>query len=59
MLDGGRTVRARRIALPGDDAWFAFLPDAGVRAFRSGDRRVGLRLPAASRQCGYRLARSF
>ena len=39
--------------------WFAFLPDAGVRGLRAGKQRVALRLPPASRQCGYALGRSF
>ena len=45
--------------LRGEDAWFAFLPDAAVRGFRAGKRRVALRLPPASRQCGYSASRSF
>ncbi|WP_028062241.1 hypothetical protein [Solirubrobacter soli] len=59
LLDGGRKLRTRRVSLPGEDAWFAFLPDVGVRGFRAGKRSVPLRLPPASAQCGYRLARSF
>ena len=60
VLDGNRTLRTRRIKRPGnDDVWFAFLPDAGVRGLRAGKQRVALRLPPASRQCGYALGRSF
>jgi hypothetical protein len=55
----GRSVKPRRIALKGDDAWVAVLPDAPVRGLRSGKRSVKLRLPPASAQCGYDLARSF
>jgi hypothetical protein len=58
-LDGGRTVRARRIPLRGKDAFVAFLPDARVLGLRSGDRRVALDLPPASAQCGYSADRAF
>ena len=60
VLDGDRAIRARRIKRPGRrDLWFAFLPDAGVRGLRAGKQRVPLRLPPASRQCGYGVGRSF
>jgi hypothetical protein len=59
LLAGGRAVKTRRIALRGEDAFFAFLPDAPVRGLGAGSHRVALRLPAASAQCGYTAARSF
>lgn len=59
LLDGGRTVRTRRIPLRGKDAFVAFLPDARVRGLRSGDHRVALDLPPASSQCGYSADRAF
>jgi hypothetical protein len=59
VLAGGRTVRSRTIALRGENAWVAFLPDATVRELRAGKDRVRLRLPPASRQCGYSTTRSF
>ena len=59
LLDGGRTVRTRRIPLRGEDAFVAFLPDARVRGLRSGDHRVALDLPPASSQCGYSADRGF
>ena len=59
LLEGGRTVRSRTIALSGEDAWVAFLPDAAVRGLRAGKRRVALSLPPASRQCGYSAYRGF
>ena len=59
LLDGGRTVRTRRIPLRGEDAFVAFLPDARARGLRSGDRRVALDLPPASSQCGYSADRGF
>jgi hypothetical protein len=59
VLDGGRTVRSRTISLRGEDAWVAFLPDAAVRGLRAGSRRVPLRLPPASAQCGHNVERVF
>jgi hypothetical protein len=59
LLDGGRSVRARRLAFPGDDGWVAFLPDTGVRGLKGGRSKVPLRLPPASEQCGYSLFRAF
>jgi hypothetical protein len=59
LLDGGRTVRARRLPLRGEDAFVAFLPDGRVRGLRSGDHRVALDLPPASSQCGYSVDRGF
>jgi hypothetical protein len=59
LLAGGRTVRARRIPLRGEDAFVAFLPDARVRGLRAGDRRVPLDLPPGSSQCGYSADRAF
>lgn len=59
LLAGDRTVRSRRIALRGDDAWVAFLPDAPVRGLASGKRSVPLNLPPASAQCGYMISRAF
>jgi hypothetical protein len=59
ILEGGRTIRSRTISLRGKNAWVAFLPDASVRGLRAGKHRVPLRLPPASRQCGYSAARSF
>lgn len=59
LLDGGRTVPARRLEFPGDDGWVAFLPDTGVRGLKGGRSRVALRLPPASEQCGYSLFRAF
>jgi hypothetical protein len=59
LLDGGRTVRTRRIPLRGEDAFVALLPDARVRGLRSGDHRVALDLPPASAQCGYSANRGF
>jgi hypothetical protein len=53
------SIRARRIALEGDDGWVAVLPDAPVTELRAGKRSVKLKLPPASAQCGYDLARSF
>jgi hypothetical protein len=58
-LANGQTVRSRRIALRGEDAWFAFLPDAGVIGLRAGKQRVAVDLPAPSAQCGYSLRRGF
>jgi hypothetical protein len=58
-LAGGRSVRARRIRLRGEDAWVAFLPDVGVRGLRSGRQRVVLDLPPAGSQCGYSADRAF
>jgi hypothetical protein len=58
-LAGGRTVRSRRIRLRGEDAWFAFLPDARVRRLRAGRFSVPLALPAATAQCGYSISREF
>jgi hypothetical protein len=59
LLDGGESVRARRIPLRGEDGWVAFIPDAGVRGLRAGEHDVPLDLPPASAQCGYSLSRSF
>ena len=59
LLDGGRSVRARRLAFPGDDGWVAFLPDTAVRGLKGGRSRLSLRLPPASEQCGYSLFRAF
>lgn len=59
VLDGGRTIRSRRLKLRGEDAWFAFLPDASVRALRAGKHRAALRVPPASAQCGYSVRRHF
>jgi hypothetical protein len=59
LLTGGGSVRTRRIPLPREDGWSALLPDAGVRALRSGERRVALALPPASAQCGYIARRGF
>jgi hypothetical protein len=59
LLEGGRTVRAQRISLRGEDGFVAFLPDARILGLRSGDRRVPLDLPPASAQCGYSAVRSF
>jgi hypothetical protein len=59
LLEGGRSLPTRRIALPGEDAWYAVLPDAAVTGLRSGKQRVALKLPPASAQCGYQLARAF
>jgi hypothetical protein len=59
LLEGGRTIRSRTISLRGDDAWVAFLPNATVRGLRAGEHRVRLRLPPASRHCGYSASRSF
>jgi hypothetical protein len=59
VLAGDRTVRSRKVSLPDRDAWVAILPDAAVRGLRAGDRRVALRLPPASAQCGYSLRRAF
>jgi hypothetical protein len=58
-LAGGRTVRAQRIRLRGEDAFVAFLPDTRVRGLRSGRHRVALDLPPASSQCGYSADRAF
>jgi hypothetical protein len=52
-------VACGRIPLRGEDAWVAFLPDAGVRGLRSGRQRVVLDLPPASSQCGYSADRAF
>ncbi len=59
LLDGGGTVTATRIKLPFRDAWVAPLPDATVLGFRAGKSTTKFRLPPASQQCGYRIARSF
>jgi hypothetical protein len=59
LLAGGRSVRARRLKLRGQDGWVAFLPDAGVRGLRGGDSRAPLRLPPAGEQCGYSATRAF
>jgi hypothetical protein len=59
LLDGGGSVRARRLKLRGEDGWVAFLPDAGVRGLRGGGSRAPLRLPPAGEQCGYSVSRSF
>jgi hypothetical protein len=59
LLDGGRTVRAERIALRGEDGWVSFIPDARVRGLRSGEHGVALDLPPASAQCGYDVGRRF
>jgi hypothetical protein len=59
LLDGGDSVRARRLKLRGEDGWVAFLPDAGVRGLRGDGSRAPLRLPPAGAQCGYSATRAF
>jgi hypothetical protein len=59
ILEDHRTIRSRTIALRGENAWVAFLPDAAVTGLRAGKQRVSLHLPPASRQCGYTAHRSF
>ena len=59
VLDGGQTVRARRIRLPYLDAWVAPLPDTTVLGLRVGKHRATLRIPPAGQQCGYSVARYF
>ena len=59
VLADGRRVKARRIALDGDDAWYAFLPDAAVRTLRGGKAVAELHLQPASAQCGYSVSRRF
>jgi hypothetical protein len=58
-LAGGKTVRSRRIRLRGEDAWVAFLPDAGIRGLRSGSAAARVRLPPAGEQCGYSTEHHF
>lgn len=59
VLGDGRRVKARRVALAGADAWYAFVGDTPVRALQAGEARVALDLPPASAQCGYSLRRAF
>lgn len=59
VLGDGRRVKARRVALAGKDAWFAFVGDTALRALQAGDARVALDLPPASAQCGYSVERAF
>ncbi|MDA0181256.1 hypothetical protein OJ997_13190 [Solirubrobacter phytolaccae] len=59
VLVDGREVKARRIALDGEDAWYAFVPDAVIAGLRAGEDRVALNLPPASAQCGYSVSRAF
>jgi hypothetical protein len=58
-LAAGKSVRSRRIRLRGEDAWVAFLPDAGIRGLRSDSANVRVKLPAAGEQCGYRTEHRF
>ncbi|HEY6886462.1 MAG TPA: hypothetical protein VI300_01745 [Solirubrobacter sp.] len=59
ILEDRRTIRSHTIALRGENAWVAFLPDAAVTGLRAGKQRTPLHLPPASRQCGYTAYRSF
>lgn len=59
VLAGGRRIKGRRVALPDDDAWFAFAPDAAVERIRAGKDQARLDLPPASAQCGYSVDRAF
>jgi hypothetical protein len=58
-IQAGEPSPPRRIELPFRDAWVAPLPDATVVGFRAGKSTTEFRLPPATQQCGYQIARSF